>query len=183
MIRGKWVAECAFLAIFVSIAVVSIALPQMTAADSASRQEFLRRLVAAAVERTHHSLRYVSAYVRIPYPGGYVPADTGVCTDEIIRSYRAVGFDLQKKFMKTWCGTSLLIRTSGDGCWHILIPTSTIAEFQTLWCSSSAKERRCPLLTAPKITRRVTSSPGTWAAEFHTLGSLWTANHRRVVDS
>jgi uncharacterized protein YijF (DUF1287 family) len=63
----------------------------------ASRQEFTRRLVAAAIERTHHSVRYVSEYVRIPYPGGDVPADTGVCTDEIIRSYRGVGVDLQKE--------------------------------------------------------------------------------------
>jgi uncharacterized protein YijF (DUF1287 family) len=30
-------------------------------------------------------------------PGGDVPPDTGVCTDEIIRSYRAVGVDLQKE--------------------------------------------------------------------------------------
>ena len=37
------------------------------------------------------------AYVRIPYPGGDVPADTGVCTDEIIRSYRASAVDLQKE--------------------------------------------------------------------------------------
>jgi hypothetical protein len=62
-----------------------------------SRQDFTRRLVAAAIERTYHSVRYVSAYVRIPYPGGDVPSDTGVCTDEIIRSYRAVGVDLQKE--------------------------------------------------------------------------------------
>jgi uncharacterized protein len=61
------------------------------------RQEFLRRLVAAAIERTHHPVRYVAAYVRIPYPGGDVPPDTGVCTDEIIRAYRAVGVDLQKE--------------------------------------------------------------------------------------
>lgn len=60
-------------------------------------QEFLGKLSAAAVERTHHSVRYVSDYVRIPYPGGDVPADTGVCTDEVIRSYRAVGIDLQKE--------------------------------------------------------------------------------------
>jgi hypothetical protein len=53
--------------------------------------------VAAAVERTHHSVRYVSNYVRIPYPNGDVPSDTGVCTDEIIRVYRAVGIDLQKE--------------------------------------------------------------------------------------
>ena len=68
-----------------------------TSGTSASRLEFTRRLVAAAIERTHHSVRYVAAYVRMPYPGGDVPPDTGVCTDEIIRSYRAVGIDLQKE--------------------------------------------------------------------------------------
>jgi len=62
-----------------------------------SRDEFTQRLVAAAIERTHHSVRYVSEYIRIPYPGGDVPAETGVCTDEVIRSYRAVGVDLQKE--------------------------------------------------------------------------------------
>lgn len=62
-----------------------------------SRVPFLQRLVAAAIERTHHAVRYDSAYVRIPYPGGDVPAETGVCTDEIIRAYRAVGVDLQKE--------------------------------------------------------------------------------------
>jgi uncharacterized protein YijF (DUF1287 family) len=36
-------------------------------------------------------------YVAIPYPGGDVPPDTGVCTDEVIRSYRALGIDLQKE--------------------------------------------------------------------------------------
>lgn len=65
--------------------------------DANSRALFLRRLVNAAIERTHHSVRYESAYVRIPYPGGDVPADTGVCTDEIIRAYRVVGIDLQKE--------------------------------------------------------------------------------------
>src|SRR5689334_1329815 len=60
-------------------------------------RQFLSRLSAAAIERTHHSVRYVSTYVHIPYPGGDVPADTGVCTDEVIRSYRALGVDLQKE--------------------------------------------------------------------------------------
>jgi uncharacterized protein YijF (DUF1287 family) len=67
-----------------------------TTASGADR-EFLGKLSAAAIERTHHSVRYVSDYVRIAYPGGDVPADTGVCTDEVIRSYRAVGVDLQKE--------------------------------------------------------------------------------------
>lgn len=53
-------------------------------------------LVAAALERTRHSVRYDGAYQRIPYPGGDVSADTGVCTDVVIRSYRALGVDLQR---------------------------------------------------------------------------------------
>lgn len=63
----------------------------------AERQQFLQHLSDAAIERTHHTVRYDPAYVRIPYPGGDVPADTGVCTDEVIRSYRALGVDLQKE--------------------------------------------------------------------------------------
>jgi len=62
-----------------------------------AQQQFLKRFVAAAMERTNHLVRYDGAYVRIPYPGGDVPADTGVCTDEVIRAYRAVGVDLQKE--------------------------------------------------------------------------------------
>src|SRR5579864_5074907 len=62
-----------------------------------ARRQFLQKLVAGAIERTHHSVRYDPPYVRIPYPDGDVPSDTGVCTDEIIRIYRAVGVDLQKE--------------------------------------------------------------------------------------
>jgi len=65
--------------------------------QSDARGEFLQRLSAAAIERTHHTVRYDAAYVKIPYPGGDVPAGTGVCTDEVIRSYRALGVDLQKE--------------------------------------------------------------------------------------
>jgi uncharacterized protein len=73
------------------------ALGQKPPAISPARQEFLQKLVDAAVERTRHTVRYDPAYVRIPYPNGDVPANTGVCTDEIIRVYRAVGIDLQKE--------------------------------------------------------------------------------------
>jgi uncharacterized protein len=89
-------------AILVTLLIVGIAClaPSQTrpaANESVARQEFLHQLVAAAVERTHHAVRYDPAYVRIPYPGGDVSADTGVCTDEIIRSYRTVSVDLQKE--------------------------------------------------------------------------------------
>jgi uncharacterized protein YijF (DUF1287 family) len=57
---------------------------------------FASQLVHAALDRPHHRVRYDPAYVSLAYPGGDVPADTGVCTDEVIRTYRALGLDLQK---------------------------------------------------------------------------------------
>jgi uncharacterized protein YijF (DUF1287 family) len=67
-----------------------------TIARPSSGSPVLDRLVEAAIERTSHEVRYDPSYFRIDYPGGDVPAEVGVCTDEVIRSYRAVGVDLQK---------------------------------------------------------------------------------------
>jgi len=92
MIWTRWAT--AFVLTTTSLAPVEA---QPASPVSASHQEFSRQLATAAIERTHHSVRYDPAYVRIPYPGGDVPTDTGVCTDEVIRSYRAVGVDLQKE--------------------------------------------------------------------------------------
>jgi len=86
---------CLFVAFVVSF--FSASFTSVGAQQTLAQKQFLQRLVAAAVDRTSHPVRYDPAYVRIPYPGGDVPADTGVCTDEIIRSYRAVGVDLQKE--------------------------------------------------------------------------------------
>lgn len=38
---------------------------------------------------------YDGSYARIAYPMGDVPADRGVCTDVVVRAYRAIGIDLQ----------------------------------------------------------------------------------------
>jgi uncharacterized protein len=83
-----------------SVLITGISLaapPQAKISNSSFQQEILRRLVTAAIERTAHSVRYDPSYVRIPYPGGDVPTNTGVCTDEVIRAYRALGIDLQKE--------------------------------------------------------------------------------------
>jgi uncharacterized protein YijF (DUF1287 family) len=58
---------------------------------------FARRLVAAAVAQTRQRVVYDGSYRRIPYPGGDVPANIGVCTDVVIRAYRALGIDLQQR--------------------------------------------------------------------------------------
>lgn len=57
---------------------------------------FGKRLADAALERTRHFVEYDSSYRSIEYPGGDVPDNLGVCADVIIRSYRALGIDLQR---------------------------------------------------------------------------------------
>lgn len=54
------------------------------------------RLVSGAREQVGVTLGYDPAYRRIAYPGGDVPAATGVCTDVVIRALRLQGLDLQK---------------------------------------------------------------------------------------
>ena len=56
---------------------------------------FGNQLAAAALERTNESITYDPAYYKISYPGGDVPEGKGVCTDVVVRSYRALGIDLQ----------------------------------------------------------------------------------------
>jgi uncharacterized protein YijF (DUF1287 family) len=87
----------AAIALPFSLLLLLPALAQNPQTVSLAHQQFLQKLIAAAIERTHYTVRYDSAYVRIPYPNGNVPPDTGVCTDEVIRAYRAVGIDLQKE--------------------------------------------------------------------------------------
>ncbi|MEZ5384797.1 MAG: DUF1287 domain-containing protein [Prosthecobacter sp.] len=73
-----------------------LALAGIPFVAQAEKSDFAQRLVRAAMERTLLNVRYEPAYVRLDYPNGDVPADTGVCTDVVIRCYRTLGFDLQK---------------------------------------------------------------------------------------
>jgi len=81
----------------IAAAIFTLGALAFAQSSTSSQADFTRRLVAAAVQRSTVHVRYVPDYVRIPYPGGDVPADTGVCTDEIIRIYRKLGIDLQKE--------------------------------------------------------------------------------------
>ncbi len=54
------------------------------------------RLSYAALDRLRHKVYYDGRYMRIGYPNGDVPANIGVCTDTVIRSYRKLGVDLQR---------------------------------------------------------------------------------------
>jgi len=85
----------------VSLAVLLLAL-QAPAADSAP--EFVDKVIAAAVAQTGQRVRYDGTYRQIPYPGGDVPPEIGVCTDVVIRAYRAVGVDLQQRVHEDMTG-------------------------------------------------------------------------------
>ncbi|WML89890.1 DUF1287 domain-containing protein [Thiothrix lacustris] len=54
------------------------------------------RLSYAALERLRHQVTYDGRYIPIAYPNGDVPANMGVCTDTVVRSYRKLGVDLQR---------------------------------------------------------------------------------------
>lgn len=53
------------------------------------------QLARAAVAQVGVTRHYDPSYVRLPYPGGDVPLERGVCADVIVRAFRAIGVDLQ----------------------------------------------------------------------------------------
>ncbi len=57
---------------------------------------FEKDLVNSAIERSKIEIQYDGSYYIIGYPNGDVPDNVGVCTDVVIRSYRKMGYDLQK---------------------------------------------------------------------------------------
>lgn len=56
-----------------------------------------QKLIAAAAEQVGVTTEYDPAYTKLTFPGGDVPAKTGVCADVVIRAFRAIEVDLQKE--------------------------------------------------------------------------------------
>jgi uncharacterized protein len=66
------------------------------ASEATSPPSKATQLLAAARTQVGVTLHYDPAYSKIPFPGGDVPREKGVCTDVLIRAYRdALGLDLQ----------------------------------------------------------------------------------------
>ncbi|MEW6125855.1 MAG: DUF1287 domain-containing protein [Acidobacteriota bacterium] len=57
----------------------------------------VKQVIDAAIDQVNYTKSYDPAYVRIPYPNGDVPMETGVCSDVVVRAFRKVGIDLQKE--------------------------------------------------------------------------------------
>lgn len=79
--------------------------------DARAKPEFseiaspeIKKLLENAFRQTEITKSYDPAYVVIPYPNGDVPMETGVCTDVVIRAFRAAGVDLQKEVHEDMTG-------------------------------------------------------------------------------
>jgi uncharacterized protein YijF (DUF1287 family) len=57
----------------------------------------LKQFVEAAVEQSKLTTGYDPSYVKLDYPNGDVPSNTGVCSDVVVRAFRKTGIDLQKE--------------------------------------------------------------------------------------
>ncbi len=84
------------ISLSVLLLVMLCCLYTMPAAAQSPATDFASRLVVAAMERLSHQVTYDGSYRQVDYPNGDVPANIGVCTDLVVRSYRAVGIDLQR---------------------------------------------------------------------------------------
>ena len=134
-------------------------LLQTSRVGPSNQQAFLEKLSTAAIERTHHAVRYDPQYVRIPYPGGDVPAGTGVCSDEVIRAYRGLGIDLQKEVHEDMGANFSAYQNQRR--WLLVHPDSNI------------DHRRVPNLMV-FFSRKGTSLPTTTRAEDYQPGELVT---------
>lgn len=77
---------------FVPLVLLLVAV-QATPANSS--QDQIGLLIAAARAQIGVTKYYDPAYTVIAYPNGDVPIERGVCTDVLVRAYRAIGIDLQ----------------------------------------------------------------------------------------
>ena len=75
------------------------------AAPAPAPSVFGARLAAVARRQTSHLVFYNPAYQQIAYPMGDVPRYFGVCTDVVVRAYRALGIDLQVLVHKSGAGS------------------------------------------------------------------------------
>ena len=58
------------------------------------------KMIQSAQSQVGKTVTYNPEYVRIKYPMGDIPLSKGVCTDVVVRAFRAVNVDLQEKIYK-----------------------------------------------------------------------------------
>jgi uncharacterized protein len=85
--------------IFIALALmgfISSSAAQQTTLPPKQPSARAQIVAQAAQKQIGVTLYYDPSYVRLEYPSGDVPQDRGVCSDVIIRAFRAAGVDLQR---------------------------------------------------------------------------------------
>lgn len=84
---------CGYEALSENAPVISSEKPTVAEIESPA----IKALLESAFEQTKITKNYTQDYFVISYPNGDVPAETGACTDVVIRAFRKAGVDLQKE--------------------------------------------------------------------------------------
>lgn len=79
--------------------------PKHAASEPLTADQFGSALASAAEAQTREFVVYDDKYRVIRYPGGDVATLYGVCTDVVVRAYRALGIDLQKLVHESQVGS------------------------------------------------------------------------------
>jgi uncharacterized protein YijF (DUF1287 family) len=74
---------------------VILALAASPSTARERQESILPRVLEGAYRQVGVTIHYDGTYRRIPFPGGDVPIERGVCTDVLVRAYRHAGIDLQ----------------------------------------------------------------------------------------
>jgi hypothetical protein len=74
----------------------SLATAQPAERQPPTSNDAIDRVIDAAHAQVGKTLHYDPRYVTLTYPGGDLPIERGVCTDVVIRAFRAIDIDLQK---------------------------------------------------------------------------------------
>ncbi|MCI5044425.1 MAG: DUF1287 domain-containing protein [Aquisalinus sp.] len=79
------------------ILLIAAFLLPLVAASAQEEMDFGEQLAQAALESLRPDIQYNGSYQALDYPWGDVPATQGVCSDVLVRAYRQLGVDLQKR--------------------------------------------------------------------------------------
>lgn len=75
--------------------IVFLTLATATSTASEEHESRISRVLEGAYRQVGVTVHYDGTYRPIPFPGGDVPIERGVCTDVLVRAYRHAGIDLQ----------------------------------------------------------------------------------------
>ncbi len=143
-----------------------------------AQSAFHKRFADSALTLTKDKVSYDPSYFTIKYPNGDVPSDKGVCTDVVIRAYRKLDIDLQKKVHEDMSAYfSLYPKIWGLSRTDKNIDHRRVPNLMTFF---KRRGGRYLSLKNQKIILREISFVGVWA-ELSPILELWQIKSRIII--